>query len=178
MNVMKNKKTEKIVIIVTALFVVVSILLVFGKNIFSSSSSIRKTDSTIMPEASDTTNEIKKNIVIEQDFINSTETISKIGIVFSRLSYKEGVDLAIELWNGTQLLASGSYKISEIEDQHRTFLDTPSLSDMKNKKLTLKIYPLQEEDTGLVIMMDKNAKASFRFGNKTIKGTLCFAISE
>ena len=49
---------------------------------------------------------------------------------------------------------------------------------MANKKLTVRIYPIQKEDTGLVIMMDGNADASFLFGGKTIKGSLCFSVTE
>ena len=176
---MKNKKMEKIVIAVTAVFIVASILLVFGNNIFSGSSDVRKTDSTVMPEATETTNEIKKNITVEQDFICSTDTISNLGIVFSRLTYTDDVDMVIELLDGNNVLASKTINAGAIEDQHRTFLDPSSkLSGMKNKKLTIRIHPEKEADTGLVIMMNKNEKATFRFGNKTIKGTLCFAITE
>ena len=176
---MKNKKLEKIAIAATASFIVVSILLVFGGNIFSGSDDIRKTDSTVMPEATGTTNEIKKGNTVEQDFICTSDTISNLGIVFSRLAYSDDIDLTIELLSGKEVLASKTINIGKIEDQHRTFIDPSSkLSGMKNKKLTIRIYPSKEEDTGLVIMMDKNAKASFRFGNKTIKGTLCFSVNE
>ena len=96
---MKNKKLEMIVLVVTAAFVVLTTLLFFGRNIFNGSSDARRSDSTIMPSANDTTSEIKKGIVIEQDFINTTDSISNVAIVFSRLSYKEGIDLAIELWD-------------------------------------------------------------------------------
>lgn len=168
-----------IVLVVTAAFVVLTTLLFFGRNIFNGSSDARRSDSTIMPSANDTTSEIKKGIVIEQDFINTTDSISNVAIVFSRLSYKEGIDLAIELWDGNDLLAASTYKIAQIEDQHRTYLEPSSvLSGLKNKELTLKIYPVQQEDTGLVVMMDKDMDTTFRFGNKTIKGTLCFAITE
>ncbi len=176
---MENRKLEKIVVIVTSVFVLVSILLVFGKNIFQNSSDIRKTDSTIMPEASGTTNEIKGSVVIEQDFINSSDSISRIGIVFNRLTYKEGIDLAMELLDGDSVLASNVYNIASLEEQHRTYIEPASkLSGMRNKKLTIRIYPVTKEDTGLVIMMNKDADASFRFGGKTIKGTLCFSVTE
>ena len=176
---MKNKKLEKIVIAVTAVFIVISVLLVFGKNIFKGSDAIRKTDSTLMPEATETTNEIRKKVTVEQDFICTTDSISKLGIVFSRLAYADDVDLVIELLNGKEVLASKTINAGKIEDQHRTFIEPASkLTGMKNKKLTIRIYPTKEADTGLVIMMDKNAKASFRFASKTIKGTLCFAVIE
>ena len=176
---MKNRKIEKIIIAVTAVFVLAAILLMFGGNIFSGKNSIRKSDSTLMPEASGTTNEIKKTIVVEQDFINTSDTIEKVGIVFSKLAYIEGSDLMIELLEGETVLAGNAIDIGKIEDQHRTYV-APSarLSGMKNRKLTIRIYPAEEEDTGLVIMMNKDADATFRFGSKTIKGTLCFSITE
>ncbi len=176
---MKNRKIEKIIIAVTAVFVLAAILLMFGGNIFSGKENVRKTDSTLMPEATGTTNEIKKSIVVEQDFINTTDTVEKVGIVFSRLAYIEGPDLAIELLEGNNVLASNTIDIGKVEDQHRTYVEPSSrLSGMKNKKLTIRIYPLEKEDTGLVIMMNKDADATFRFGNKTIKGTLCFSVNE
>ena len=67
---MKNKKLEKIVIALTAVFVIAAILLMFGGNFFSNKGDIRKTDSTVMPTATETTNEIKKSVVIEQDFVS------------------------------------------------------------------------------------------------------------
>ncbi len=176
---MKNKKLEKIVIALTAVFVIAAILLMFGGNFFSNKGDIRKTDSTVMPTATETTNEIKKSVVIEQDFVNTTDTISKVGIVFSRLAYKEGIDLAIELLDGNTVLAGNTYNVAGIEEQHRTYVEPASkLTGMSGKKLTLRIYPADKEDTGLVVMMDGNADSTFCFGSKTIKGTLCFSVTE
>ena len=173
---MKNKKLEKIVIALTAVFVIAAILLMFGGNFFSNKG---KTDSTVMPTATETTNEIKKNVVIEQDFVNTTDTISKVGIVFSRLAYKEGIDLAIELLDGNTVLAGSTYNVAGIEEQHRTYVEPASkLTGMSGKKLTLRIYPADKEDTGLVVLLDGNADSTFRFGSKTIKGTLCFSVTE
>ena len=52
---MKNSKTQKIVIIVTAIFIVAAVLFMFGGNIFkgSGSGSSSRTDMTVMPEATD-----------------------------------------------------------------------------------------------------------------------------
>ena len=176
---MKNKKLEKVIIAITAVFIIVSLLLVFGGNIFKGGSSVRKTDSTVMPTATGTTNEIKKDVVIEQDYINTTDTISKVGIVFNRIAYKEGIDIAVELLNGDTILAGNTYNVASIEEQHRTYIEpTSKLTGMKNKKLTIRIYPVVKEDTGLVVMMDKDADTTFTFDNKTIKGTLCFSVTE
>ena len=68
---------------------------------------------------------------------------------------------------------------AKIEEQHRTYVEPASaLTGMANKKLTIRIYPITKEDTGLVVMMNKDADSSFKFDNKTIKGTLCFSVTE
>ncbi|MCR4633425.1 MAG: hypothetical protein K5648_04805 [Erysipelotrichaceae bacterium] len=176
---MKNKNMEKIIIAVTAVFVIVTLLIVFGGKMFPDHSGIKKGDSTVMTEATNTTNEIKKGIVVEQDFINSTDSISKVGIVFTRFAYREGIRVAMELLEGEKVLAATTLDTAKFEDQHRTYIEPAArLSGMKNKKLTIRIYPVDKEDTGLMIMMNKDADVSFRFGNKTIKGTLCFSVSE
>ena len=105
---MKNKKLEKIIIGVTAVFIIFAVLFMFGGTIFSgkNSSNARKNDSTVMPEATEITSEIKASTVVEQDFVNTTDTISKVGIVFSRYSYLEGVHLTMELLDGNTVLAT------------------------------------------------------------------------
>ena len=177
---MKNKRTQTLIITVTSVFVIVTLLLVFGGRIFSNDKNgIRRTDSTVMAEATGTTNEIKKGIVVEQDFINSTETISKVGIVFTHLANRGGITMALELLDGDTVVASNTLDAGNFEDQHRTYIEPAQmLTGMKNKKMTIRIYPVSEEDSGLVIMMNKDVDTTFRFGNKTIKGTLCFSVTE
>ncbi len=177
---MKNKKLERAIIAVTAAFVVVVLLIFFGGDLFAGKNDgIRRSDSTQMPEATGTTNEIKKGITVEQDFINTTDSISKIGIVFTRVAFREGITMNMELLEGDALLASVSLDTAVFEDQHRTYIDCgKKLTGMKNKKLTVRIYPVSEEDSGLMIMMNKDAKTTFRFGSKTIQGTLCFSVNE
>ena len=178
---MKNSKTQKIVIIVTAIFIVAAVLLMFGGNIFkgSGSGSSSRTDMTVMPEATDLTAEIKRSTVIEQEFVSSTDDISKVGIVFARDRYLEGVHMVIELLEGNTVLASNSVNVAKIEDQHRTYVEPASkLTGMKGKTLKLRIYCAEKEDTGMKIMMSKDVKTTFKFGNKTIDGTLCFSVTE
>lgn len=176
---MKNKKLQTAIIAVTAVFIVISLLLMFGKNLFKQRESIYNADSTVMAEATGTTNEIKKSVVVEQDFVNTTDSISKLGIVFTRLAYKEGITVTMELLEGNTVLASTSLDTAAFEDQHRTYIEpSRKLTGMKGKKLTIRIYPVDKEDTGLVIMMNKDVDSSFRFSGKTIKGTLCFSVTE
>lgn len=176
---MKNKKLEKAVIIAAAVFVVMALLFMFGRNLFNRNGDVRTADSTVMPEATGTTNEIKSGIIVEQDFVCTSDSISKLGIVFTRLAYKEGFDIVLELLEGNDVIASTTVKVAAVEDQHRTYIEPASkLNGMKGKTLTVKIYSAEKVDTGLVIMMNKDADTSFRFGGKSVKGTLCFSITE
>ena len=71
------------------------------------------------------------------------------------------------------------YKIEGIEDQHRTYLKPNEIiSGVAGKELTLKIYPETKNDTGMAIMMQENNNTTFKFGNKEVKGTLCFSVSN
>ena len=179
MFVMKNKKLEKIIIAVTALFIIVTILAMFGGNFFSSGAK-RKSDSTVMPEANDITSEIKGSTVVEQSFVNTTDTISKVGIVFSRYTYLEDIHITMELLEGNAVLASTNVNVAKIEDQHRTYIEPAAvLTGMKDKTLTIRIYSAEKEDTGMKIMMARtNDGSSFKFGRITVDGTLCFSVTE
>ncbi len=179
---LKNDKMKKIVIIVTAVFIVGSLLFMFGGNLFNGGSGgkSRKGDSTVMPEATEITSEIKGSTIVEQSFVNTTDTISKVGIVFSRYSYLEGVHITMELRDGNTILATTSVNVANIEDQHRTYIEPASvLTGMKNKTLTIRIYSAEKEDTGMKIMMARtNDGSSFKFGKITVDGTLCFSVTE
>ena len=177
----KNKKTTTIIIVVAAVFVVAGFLFMFGGNIFNDfgSSKIRKNDSTLMPEATGTTDPINEGAVITQDFVNTTDTISSIGIVFFRITYYEDVDLVIELLDGNNILATKKIDASKVEIEHRTFVEpSTTLTGMKDKNLTIKIYSANKEDTGLVVMMSDKVDSSYEYNGKSLKGSLCFSVNE
>ncbi len=175
---MKNRKLQKIVLVSAVVFILISLFFMFGSNLFSGRTA-RIKDSTVMPEATGTTTEIRASTVVQQDFICTTDTISKVGIVFVRDKYIEAVHLVMELYEGDTLLASSTANVSKIEEQHRTYLEpSAKLTGMKNKALTLKIYSQEKEDTGMMIMISDKVSSNFKFGNKTIKGSLCFSVTE
>ena len=177
---MKNKKLERVIITITAIFVVVTILLMFGGNLFSRpTGSNAPYDMTVMPDATGTTDVIDKGVVVEQSFICSTDSISKIGIVFDREYIPEDAFIVMELSVEGRELATDSIRISTIKDQHRTFLVLPKKeTNCVNKEFTLKIYPGGNYDTGLKIMVSEKRDSSYRFGNRSINGTLCFSVTE
>ena len=174
----KNKKTW-IIIVIAALFIVAGTLFMFDGNIINFGSKIRKTDSTVMPEATGTTEAINDGHAVEQTYANTTETISNVGIVFYRVSLLDNADLVIELLDGNKILARKIIPASEISSEHRTFIDPDaSLSGMKNKELTIRIYSKNDNDTGLTVMINNKANSTYLFNGKCQKGTLCFSVNE
>ena len=119
---MKNlKKKDLIIISITAVFVIGVFVLMFGGSTFDFSKK-RKSDSTVMPVATTTTERIDENITVEQSFVNTTDTISEVGVVFYRIQYLEGVNMVLELYDGSKLLASSVYPVHMIEGEHRTYI--------------------------------------------------------
>lgn len=177
MNKIIGKKNA---IALCALFVIVAVFLVFGDRIINNNSipTVNNGDMT-MPEANAVTDEITKNVVIEQQFKYAPDTISEVAIVFTRKYYSEGIFIVIELLDGDTLLVKDKYKIEGIDDQHRTYLKPDKkISGVAGKELTLKIYSETKKDTGMAIMMQENNSTTFKFGDKEIKGTLCFSVSN
>ncbi len=176
---MENKKLEKMIIIVTAVFVVAGFLIMFGGNLLSGLSSRSRKDVTVMPEATGMTDEIRKGIVVEQNFICNTSFIDEIGIVFTKDSVVAGAVIAIELVENNRVIVSETYSVSSIQDQHRTFLKPEkTLTSVNGKEYTLRIYSASDSDTGVRILYSSESDSTFRFNGKTTKGTLCFSVSE
>ena len=173
-----NKKTKKLVL---SLLVVVVIglcifILSFGSNVKKVTIGNRE-----MPTADGTTEELTKDFVIEQKFINTTENIKEVGVVFSRLYFLEeddkDVPICIELSCDGKLLASTTVISDDVPDQHRVYLniDNP-ISGYVGKEFILKIYETYSSDTGLSLMKSDNDKESYFFNNKKINGSICFSI--
>lgn len=175
---MKNfDKKTKIIILVATTFVIAATLFMFSGFSFSVS-KIRKDNSTIMPTATGNSDPINDGAVISQTYINSTEKISRVGIVFFRITYYEDVDVVLELWDGNNLIASNTYRTEQIEDNHRTYIDVYNNENMINKELTIKVYSKEDKDSGMTIMVDENSNSTYKYNNKTMNGTLCFSITE
>ncbi len=176
---MKIGKMEKTVIAVTAIFIVVSLLFVFGGNILNDLGSKKRKNISEMPEADSSTEVIKGNIVVEQTFVSDLSSISEIGIVFVHEYGAAGTEIAIELLNKGNVVAADTYQVSGIKDQHRTFLNVaPAVTNCLNKEFTLRVYSTDGDDTGLKILVSKTNDSTFKYNNRTIGGTLCFSASE
>lgn len=177
-----NKKFRNILIAIVAIVAIGSCFFMFKISPISKNDKIAESNTEI-PSANFLTEELTKGLVVEQEFTCSVDNIKNVAVVFSRLYYLDENDanntLAIELLEGNSVLASTSIKSNEIPDQHRVYL-TPStsLSEMKGKILTLKIYENSKCDTGVALMANSDAKTNYRFGNSTMNGTICFSVSD
>ena len=169
-----NKKVRNILIAVVAALVIGSCIFMF----IISPLKI-KTGNREMPEANGQTQEIMNGIIIEQKFINRTEDIKEVALVFSRAyDLGEDVDIVIELLNGGDVLASTNVNADSIQANHRTYLKPAKvLSDLVGKELTLRVSTTSTAGTGLSIMINTDEDSSFIYGNETLKGTLCFSIT-
>lgn len=170
---MNNKKRNTVIAIVAAIIVGILVFLLFMNPIRT------KKGNREMPKATSETDEITNLIIVEQKFINVTEDINEIAIVFSRhYDLGEDVDMIIELLDDNKVLASKSINCDDIQGNHRTYINPDKIiSGYFGKELTLKIYTESSAGTGLSIMMNEEEDSSFMFGNKSIKGSLCFSIT-
>ena len=177
---MNRKNIEKISLIGAALFVVLGFAIMFGKNIFNKESNNNtKIDVLTLPEATGTSSEIVKNTYIQQTFTCSIDEIENIAIVFIRLYPVDDLDIVVELLDGNTSLVKQSIAVDKISSQHRTFITpTNKLTGLKDKNLTLKIYPSKASDTGLAIMVNKDIKTTYQYGIKSVNGSLCFALNN
>ena len=128
-------------------------------------------------EADTVTDELKKDTVIQQDFVNEMDNLEQVSIVFTKFYRETKGDLVIELLEGDKLLAQRKIDISQVRDQHRAEVLNETIYDVAGKKLTLKIYAESSGDSGIAIMMNKNDvphDVHFMIDNKYIRGSLCF----
>lgn len=177
MNKLLNRRN---IIILCILVILCGVGVMFGSSMSNNNSNVVVNNGDMtMPEANAVTDEITRTIIVEQKFKYKPDTISEIAVVFTRLYEMKNLNIVIELLDEGKTLAKQTYKVEEIEDQHRTYLKpSTAIKGVAGKELTLKIYPEKRVDTGLSLMIQENNKSTFMFGNNEIKGTLCFSVSN
>ena len=178
---MGNKKLLTFIVVLAAVFVLLGFWFMFGRNSTPANGGqvITEIDVTTMPDATKATDMISKGVSVRQDFICTTDTIKNIGIVFTRLQYVEGVNLVLELLNGNNSLARTIVPVTQVEDQHRVFIEPNGiLRNVKDAKLTIKIYSENGENTGLALMVSENVDTNYWFNNRKQKGSICFSVVE
>ena len=171
-----EKKKKTLLIFCTA-FVLIGFLFMFHDRIPKNVIPDIVSEDRKMPDANAVTQEITGSISVEQDFFNTTDCITQLAVVFTRL-YDSDAVIVVELDDGNTVLLQKAVKCSDVKDQHRLFVEAEEpVKDAINKELTLKIYSQNASDTGLALMMQENDDSVFRFGNTEMKGTICFSIS-
>lgn len=169
-----SKKIRNILLCIVAALVVGSCIFMFIISPFNIKKGNRE-----MPEADGSTNEITTDVIIEQKFINHTENIKEVAVVFHRLySLDETTYIVIQLLDGENVLIEDRYVADDIKGDHRTYLYTDNpLNGYIDKELTLRIYTTSTAGTGLSIMINsKDKNSSFMFGSIKSVGSLCFSI--
>lgn len=132
-----------------------------------------------MPEATNSTEELTSNLIIEQKFVNKTENIKEIAIVFSRLYFLEDdCNIKIDLLDNSKVLASLTINADDIEGDHRTYIvPNNPIKGYKGKELELRISTDSTAGTGLSLMYSDNSNESFMIGNDKVEGSICFSIT-
>lgn len=177
-----NKKTRNILIFLTTILVIGSCAFMFFISPISKTEKVKEIGDMEMIEANTTTDELTRDVVVEQKFINKTENIKEIAVVFTRIYYLEEVDanteVVIELCDGSKKLCYQNILANDIPDQHRVYMypETP-ITNMIGKELTLKIYVKDDCDSGVSIMCNDNVNSTYKFGNKKMSGSICFSIT-
>ncbi len=171
-----NKKTWIIIGLLAAFVLTVTIMMFSDKIDIPGSSDAAKGGSE-MVEANAVSDEITKGTVVSQTFKCSEDSVNKLALVFTKLYSLEDTFITIELLNGDAVVLKQDVNVKDIPDQHRLFVKGTSVSGLKGKELTLKIYPASDSDTGLALMINDSVRSSFSFGNKKVDGSICFSVS-
>ena len=177
-----NKKLKNILIIVTAVLVIGSCIFMFIISPISKTEKVDEIGNMEMVAANTITDELTRDIVVEQKFINKTENINEIAVVFTRNYYLQEKDantqVVIELCEGNAVLCSESIVANDIPDQHRVYVRPSSpITDKVGKELTLRIYVKEDCDSGVSIMVNDEVNSNYKFGNKKMSGSICFSIT-
>ncbi len=180
---MKNKKTEKILIVALIVFVIAAFLFMFKDSIFKGIKG-KKDGILVMPEADGCTGEIYSGTTISQTFTSTVDSITDIAVVFARL-YNLDVEeeqlpyISISLKCEDEVLMSTTIRIDTINEQHRTFLESSSsISGLMGKELTLVIENESYTNTGLALMSNSENMGQFEYNGMKVIGTLCFVVNS
>ncbi len=176
---MEKNKVRIIAIVFLSLAVLIAVFFMFKDKININLVSSSKSGSVEMIDANAVSEEITKDVVVFQKFKNTNNKIKKIAVVFNKLYDPGNVNIAIELLDGGKTVLKKTISVNEIHDQHRTYMEAESaITGLAGKELTLRVYPVTNSDTGLALMYNNSTGSEFKFGTKTVKGTICFSVTS
>ena len=113
---MKKDKKVMLLIGLCALFIAAAVLFMFKDKLFVRRETVTVSENREMPEANAVTNEITNGLVVEEKFINHTDHIKELAIVFTKLYVLDDVELSIELLDGNKTLLKKTVNVLQIED--------------------------------------------------------------
>ena len=171
-----NRKTMIIIGVLVA-FILTATLMMFSDKIHIPGSSDTPSGSSEMIEANAVSDEITKGTIVSQTFKCNEDSVKKVALVFTKLYSLENTYITIELLDGNTTLIKQDINVQDIPDQHRVYAQGNTVSGLKGKELTLKIYPASDSDTGVALMINDGVNSSFNFGSKKMTGSICFSVS-
>ena len=135
----------------------------------------------IMQDSEAVTEEISGENEISQTFYNTIDRIEELSIMFTQYYRDNGSNIFIELSDEENLLMRKKVSSDSIKDQKNLdiVLQHPIVGE-KNHNLTLRIISEDGKNSGVAVMINKtnaDPRSRIKMGNKTIKGTLCFALT-
>ena len=180
---MSKKYVRLAVVAILLVFIIGAFSFMFGGNKETKKPS-NKNSVMVMPEATGISNEITRDMLIDQTFVCESSSIKEIAIVFHRIydlhiykDYNGNAKFTVRLKQGNEVLFEDQIKVDKIEDQHRTFFEVDEIKDTKGNEYVLEIEGDGGFNSGMTVMMQENDNDTFRFGSMPIKGTICFTIN-
>ena len=171
---MTKVKLRRIFVAVVALYTafVVGFYFLAGKQLKYRDSSNQMLDADSVSE------EINNVTTVSQTFINGSDTLQSIELVFTK-NYQEGSGLlTIQLLEGNAVLATKRINVEDVPEQHRLTLDI-NLKNMTGRQLTIMLSSTSEPGEGVRAMINKNQAPSgskIVTNNSSSDGTLCFSL--
>ena len=176
---MTKEKLRKLFILLISIFTAFVVMFYFlAEDQLKYKNSI---GNIIMPSGEYVTDEIGKDIKISQTFTNNIDRIEKLTVVFTKYYKENGGHVVIELVEDNTVLMRKRVNIEEIKDQrdYDIVFENP-ITNLKGKQLTLNVYPEEENDLGVALMINKDETSNGSFvviGNKVVEGRLCFSVT-
>ena len=173
---MTKGKLKKIYLAILGIFVLLTIGFYFiaGEQLWYKES----TSNIEMLEADSISEQLRDGLVIRQKFLNTVDKIESIELVFTKNYQECDGHLTIDLLDGNYLLYRESFKVEDIPEQHRIYLNpNEPIIGKYDKQLTLKLYA--NSSTGAYAMMNGAAEIEGRelyVDDEHYGGTICFAI--
>jgi len=129
-----------------------------------------------MLEASTSTGEITRGVVVEQPFINYIDRLQKITFKCTTFYRENSGRLDVGVYHNGDLLFSGFYNVSKINEGDVLVLESNEpIEDLTGQELVIKFSSNSLVGSGVAILQNISLDGStIKIGDKYRDGTLCF----